>query len=119
MSLQPEENRSMFPALLSSTTILCAILLPIACRAAPLDQLKSLNLNVPSSDMLLPGPGADAINNNCLVCHSADHILNQPSLSKKAWGEVVQKMITAYKAPTSSQDATAIIDYLVRTEGTK
>jgi hypothetical protein len=109
----------MLRARLTSTTILCAIMLPIACRAAPLDQLKSLNLNVPSSDMLLPSPGADAINNNCLVCHSADHILNQPSLSKKAWGEVVQKMITAYKAQTSPQDATAIVDYLVRSKGTK
>jgi hypothetical protein len=109
----------MLRALLSSMTILCAVILAIACRAAPLDQLKSLNLDVPSSDMLLPGPGADAINNNCLACHSADHILYQPSLSRKAWEEVVQKMITAYKAPISPQDAAEIVDYLVRTKGTK
>jgi hypothetical protein len=29
------------------------------------------------------------VNNNCLACHSADHILNQPVLSTKAWDEVV------------------------------
>jgi hypothetical protein len=38
----------MLRALLSSMTILCAVILAIACRAAPLDQLKSLNLDVPS-----------------------------------------------------------------------
>ena len=31
------------------------------------------------------GPGADAINGNCLPCHSADHIFNQPNLPKETW----------------------------------
>jgi hypothetical protein len=55
--------------------------------------------------------------NNCLACHSADHVLNQPSLSREAWLEVVNKMITAYKAPVSPDDAKAIVDYLVRAKG--
>ena len=59
----------------------------------------------------------DAINNNCIACHSADHLMNQPSLSRAAWQEVVNKMITAYKAPVSADDAKAIVDYLVRTKG--
>jgi cytochrome c5 len=75
---------------------------------------------VPTSDaMVPPGPGADAVNNNCLACHSADHLMTQPSLPKETWEEVVQKMITAYKAPISPEDATAIVDYLARTKGTK
>jgi hypothetical protein len=45
-------------------------------------------------------------------------VLNQPSLSREAWQEVVNKMITAYKAPISPDDAKAIVDYLVRTKGT-
>jgi hypothetical protein len=44
-------------------------------------------------------------------------VLNQPSLSRLAWQEVVDKMITAYKAPVSPDDTKAIVDYLVRTKG--
>jgi len=36
---------------------------------------------------------------------------------RAAWQEVVNKMITAYKAPVSPDDAKAIVDYLVRTKG--
>jgi hypothetical protein len=95
-------------------------LLPLTGHAAQLDELKSLNLELPFSDMMFPeGPGADAINGNCLACHSADHVLNQPTLPKEAWDEIVQKMIKAYKAPITSQDAVAIVDYLARTKGPK
>ena len=88
-------------------------------EGATITTLKSLKLDVPTSDALFPsGPGSDAINNNCLACHSADHVLNQPSLSREAWQEVVNKMITAYKAPVNPEDAKAIVDYLVRTKGT-
>jgi mono/diheme cytochrome c family protein len=88
-------------------------------EAASITALKSLKLDVPTSDaMFPPGPGSDAMNNNCLACHSADHVLNQPSLSREAWQEVVNKMITAYKAPVSPKDAKAIVDYLARTKGT-
>jgi hypothetical protein len=44
-------------------------------------------------------------------------VLNQPSLSSEAWQEVVNKMITAYKAPVSPDDAEVIVDYLIRTKG--
>ena len=81
-------------------------------------RLPSPKVDVPTSDTLFPaGPGSDAINNNCLACHSADHVLNQPSLSREAWQEVVNKMITAYKAPVTPDDAKAIVDYLVRIKG--
>ena len=33
------------------------------------------------------------------------------------WHTVVDKMITAYKAPISPDDAKAIVDYLIRTKG--
>jgi cytochrome c5 len=107
--------------ILFATAAICgAVLLPFAGHAAPLTTLKSVKLDVPTSDATVPpGPGADAVNNNCLACHSADHLTTQPSLSRDAWDEVVHKMITAYKAPISQQDATAIVDYLARTKGTK
>ena len=43
----------------------------------------------------------DEINVNCLGCHSADHVLNHPPLTKEGWEEAVNKMINAYKAPVS------------------
>src|SRR4029077_2481840 len=100
------------------TTVAVLGLLPHPGQAATITTLKSLKLDVPSSDAMFPAsPGSDAINNNCLACHSADHVLIQPSLSRQAWQEVVNKMITAYKAPISPDDAKAIVDYLVRTKG--
>jgi hypothetical protein len=44
-------------------------------------------------------------------------VLNQPSLSRAVWQEVVDKMTTAYKAPISPDDAKTIVDYLVRMKG--
>jgi hypothetical protein len=84
----------MLRTLLPASTILGAILLPLAGHAAQLDELKSPNLELPSSDKTFPdGPGADAMNGNCLACHSADHTLNQPTLPRKVWEEIVDKMI--------------------------
>jgi cytochrome c553 len=103
--------------LLSTVVVLSVAMSSLAVPAAPLEELKSLDLQIPTSDQLFPGPGADAINNNCLACHSADHVLNQPSLPRQGWEEIVNKMIDSYKAPISSKDAAAIVDYLSRTKG--
>ncbi|WP_020174801.1 c-type cytochrome [Methyloferula stellata] len=105
----------LFPLALSVT-----LLLPLAGSAKPITDLKSFKLDMPIPDQMFPeGPGADAINANCLVCHSEDHVMNQPSLTKEGWTEVVEKMIKAYKAPISEADASAIVDYLVRIKGRK
>jgi cytochrome c5 len=109
----------MLRAVMPMITVVGLVLSRDPGQAATVTTLKSLKLDVPSSDAMFPaGPGSDAINNNCLACHSADHVLNQPSLSREAWQEVVNKMIMAYKAPISPDDAKAIVDYLVRTKGT-
>jgi mono/diheme cytochrome c family protein len=109
----------MFRILLPTVMIAGATLLPFTGHAAPLTELKYLKLEVPTSSMILPaGPGSDVANNNCLACHSADHMLNQPSLPKATWEEVVTKMINAYKAPISAKDAAVIVDYLASSKGT-
>jgi hypothetical protein len=108
----------MWRALLPAIAALGLVLSPHSGDTATITTLKSPKLDVPTSDTMFPaGPGSNEINNNCLACHSADHVLNQPSLSRVAWQEVVDKMITAYKAPISPEDAKAIVDYLVRTKG--
>jgi hypothetical protein len=61
-----------------------------------------------------PGqPSADAINNNCLACHSTEMVLNQPHLTPAEWAGEVTKMRQVYKAPVSDADAAAITAWLV------
>jgi mono/diheme cytochrome c family protein len=82
--------------------------------------LKSVSVDLPpGADMFPNGPGADAINNNCLACHSADMVLYQPALSMTQWHAEVDKMRAAYKAPIDPKDVDAIVDYLVSTKGVK
>lgn len=79
---------------------------------------KSVKVELPTGDRAFPGGDkADAINNNCVACHSAGMVLNQPSLTKAAWTSEVHKMIAVYKAPVSAADADAVIAYLVATKG--
>jgi hypothetical protein len=78
---------------------------------------KSVKVDLPDSDRMFSGPDSDAINNNCLACHSAGMVLNQPALPPAQWQAEVNKMINSYKAPATAQDAAAIVDYLARTKG--
>jgi len=101
--------------ILLSTAALLSFVIAYPVSAASI-KLKSTKVEYPTSDTLFTGAGADAINNNCLACHSADHVLYQPLLSKEKWEEVVHKMVTAYKAPISPDDEKQIVDYLVKTK---
>ncbi len=83
-------------------------------------ELKSTKVDLPESDRMFPdGQGSDAINNNCLACHSAGMVLNQPVMSKEAWTSEVKKMINNYKAPIAPEDVGTIIEYLVSLKGAK
>ncbi len=104
--------------LLPAVIVLCALSTPLMARA-PSIELKPVKIDLPDSDRMFRGPGADAINNNCLACHSAGMVLNQPDLSKQAWAAEVNKMINAYKAPVAPEDVGAIVDYLDRVKGVK
>ena len=97
--------------------VIAAVLAPIPGRADTSPTLNSVTLDLPDSSRTFPGPAADAINNNCLACHSADMVLNQPSLPQSAWQAEVNKMIHVYKAPVAEEDVPAIVDYLARTKG--
>src|SRR6266702_423161 len=59
--------------------------------------LKSVSVELPTSDVAFPGANAQAITDNCLACHSAGMVLTQPSLSKATWDGIVEKMIHTYK----------------------
>jgi cytochrome c553 len=76
--------------------------------------LHSVDVSFPNSDSTFPGGArADAINNDCLICHSAGMVLDQANLSRAAWQAEVEKMRDAYKAPFAAEDTSAIVDYLV------
>ena len=105
-------------ALLPIALVVGVALAPVCVRAETQLSLKSVSVELPPGDDMFPnGPGADAINNNCLACHSADMVLNQPALPKAQWEVEVDKMSTAYKAPTDPKDVGAILDYLVSVKG--
>ena len=103
-------------------TITLACLLTGACLSVALAEapmvFKSVKVELPTGDRVFPGGDkADAINNNCVACHSAGMVLNQPSLKKAVWSNEVHKMIAVYKAPVSAADADAVIAYLAATKG--
>jgi len=105
----------MFRILWIAAGLLCAVPAAWTVRAATPFELKSVSVDLPDSDRMFPGGSqADAINNNCLACHSAGMVLNQPALSKDAWTAVVNKMIKTYKAPVVPEDVGPIIDYLAK-----
>ena len=92
--------------------LLAAIALVPLCARAEKPTLKSVSIDLPAGDRMFEGPGADAANNNCLACHSAGMVLNQPAMSKAQWRVEVDKMRTAYKAPIDPNDISSIVDYL-------
>ena len=67
-------------ALLAVVTV--AALASAQARADDKLILKSMNVDLPFGDRMFPdGPGSDAVNGNCLACHSAGMVLTQPALS--------------------------------------
>jgi len=95
--------------------VIVAALAPLLAGAAlaPL-QLKSVSVELPESTRTFTGPGAEVVNNNCLACHSAGMVLQQPPLSKAVWGKIVHKMIATFKAPVAPEDVAPIVDYLAK-----
>jgi hypothetical protein len=77
---------------------------------------KRLAVELPNAEGLLPeryGVSSEAVNNNCLACHSAAMITAQPRLSRVQWGETIAKMRTVYAAPIDPAEDKAILDWLV------
>ncbi len=58
------------------------------------------------------GKGFDAVQANCLMCHSFGYITNQGRQSKKFWRGKVDKMIVHFKAPIDEKAAEVVTDYL-------
>jgi hypothetical protein len=106
--------------ILSIGCLTAGLLVSTPALVQQLPAIKSTTVELPSGDSLFPGDArADAINNNCLACHSVDMVLNQPALPKATWEAEVHKMINVYRAPIDEADVPAIVDYLTSTKGGK
>lgn len=82
--------------------------------------LHSVNVELPNSDQTFPGgASAEAVNANCLTCHSAGMVLTQPPLTDAVWQKEVDKMRAVYKAPIDPAAVPAIVAYLVKNAGVK
>jgi len=93
---------------------------PASAWAQKAPALKSVSVDLPAGDQMFPGDAAaDAVNANCLACHSVEMVLNQPSLPKATWEATVHKMINVYKAPIQDADIPAIVAYLDQLKGAK
>ncbi len=58
------------------------------------------------------GKGFDAIQTNCLMCHSFGYITNQGRQSKAFWHGKVMKMVDHFKAPMDEKAIKETTDYL-------
>jgi hypothetical protein len=63
------------------------------------------------------GKGFDAVQANCLMCHSFGYIINQGPQSKAFWRKKVEKMIVHFKAPIPKEDADTVTEYLFKHYG--
>jgi hypothetical protein len=105
------------------TAIAClttALLLSTPAWVQELPQIKSTTVDLLAGEDMFPGGAeaeADAINNNCLACHSADMVLNQPALPRATWEAEVHKMINVFRAPVDVSDVAEIVDYVATSKG--
>jgi hypothetical protein len=71
-------------------------------------------ITLPDEKAAFPaGAAGDPVAQNCLACHSAEMILNQPVMGAEKWKATVEKMRAAYHAPIAPSDDAAIVAALV------
>lgn len=72
------------------------------------------SIHLPDTEPKLPsGPDVALVEANCLACHSADMMTNQPALGAKGWAKTIAKMREVYKAQIRAEDEPKIVAYLV------
>jgi cytochrome c553 len=77
--------------------------------------LRSVSVVLPESQRTFAGgSAAEAINKDCLICHSAGMVLTQPEMSIAQWKAEEEKMRSAYDAPIDPKDDDVITDYLAK-----
>ena len=71
-----------------------------------------VTVQLPTNVTLFPaGQGAEIANSQCLICHSADMVLHQPTLTQEQWKATINKMRTAYGAPLPAEQVDVLATY--------
>lgn len=98
----------------ASALALAALLLLAACDSAPAVVFTDASITLPEDPLdLPPGPGREAVIENCTACHSPSTMLQQPKVSREKWESIVGKMRKLYKAPIDDDAAALAVDYMV------
>lgn len=89
------------------------LILTIALIASPLFAQVNEKVEVPYVAFPIKmGNGFDAIQTNCLMCHSFGYITNQGRQSKAFWHGKVMKMVHHFKAPMDEKAIEETTEYL-------
>jgi hypothetical protein len=79
---------------------------------------ETARIELPPGDDVLPDRRhAEAVDRNCLSCHSTETILNQPALSRDVWKAEIDKMRTAFGAQIDPDADDDILAYLTSING--
>ena len=92
-----------------------AAVIPVS-RLTEVKPVKEIDLDYHAPD-LPPGPGQDVFATQCVICHSARYVLNQPAFPRKTWTAEVHKMVKGYGAPIVPEQEREIVNYLVAWHG--
>ena len=66
-----------------------------------------------SAIKLQDAPDRELVVARCSICHSVDYVpMNAPVFDRAGWQKSVRKMIDAFGAPISENDAQRIVEYL-------
>jgi sulfite dehydrogenase (cytochrome) subunit B len=66
-----------------------------------------------SAIKLQDAPDRQLVIARCSICHSVDYVpMNAPVFDRAGWQKSVRKMIDAFGAPVSEDDAKRIVEYL-------
>ena len=68
---------------------------------------------------LPPGPGQEATQLYCSMCHTARYIMIQPPLSRQTWDNEMTKMRKAFSGPIPEEKVPEIMEYLMSVRGVK
>jgi hypothetical protein len=77
-------------------------------------------VDLPTSRTMFPaGHGADIASAQCLICHSAGMVLNQPPLTQDEWAGEINKMRNSFGAPLPAEQVEALAKYLRGIQGSE
>jgi hypothetical protein len=86
---------------------------PAGKQVAASPQWPIVRVELPTGDETFPpGVGATIATSQCLICHSAGMVLQQPPLTKDEWRAEIVKMRSAFGAPVPDDQIDGLSEYL-------